>query len=57
MLFRSEIAAAMRSLLDDEGRRKAMGANGAQLAREKFSSDAIAGDMVKAYQAILGEKK
>jgi phosphatidylinositol alpha-mannosyltransferase len=46
------LADAVESLLADEGRRQAMGAEGRRLAQERYSWDAIARRLTEIYEAI-----
>ena len=48
-----EIAAAIGRLLDDERLRKEMGERGRRLARERFTWERVAKDMVQVYAEVL----
>ena len=48
----SAIAAAIRSLADDPGRRRSMGSLGAAFARDQYGWDAIAATMIELYAGV-----
>ena len=51
------VAGALIALLSDSARAKAMGERGRRLVAEKFSAPAVAAEMLRAYEEIVGEYK
>lgn len=49
------LAAAIRTLLADPDRRRAMGERGRRIVRERFSHEAVARQMAKVYESVLAD--